>query len=67
MDADVEPEPCRDCMTPIPPGWEWCADCERKRKDRGVVDLMARLEESLRAERPIRGGRLDHRPFKSEG
>ena len=33
MDADIEPEPCRDCMTPIPPGWGWCSDCEHTHKD----------------------------------
>lgn len=26
-DADVEPEPCWDCMTPIPPGFGLCEDC----------------------------------------
>lgn len=28
-DADVEPEPCRECMTPIPPGFGLCAECEK--------------------------------------
>lgn len=28
MDAEVEPEPCRRCSTPIPPGFGWCPDCD---------------------------------------
>lgn len=31
--TDVEPEPCRGCMTPIPPGWGWCDDCEHEERE----------------------------------
>lgn len=29
MDADVEPEPCRDCGTPVFPNDGWCQGCHR--------------------------------------
>ena len=39
-DADVEPEPCRDCLAPIPPNMMLCEDCDEAARDRGRMEPM---------------------------
>lgn len=56
-DEYVEPEPCRDCMTPIYPGEGWCADCEHEREAEAleryyelVTPEQYRQEQQMKAE-----------------
>ena len=39
-DSDVEPEPCRDCLAPIPPNMMLCEDCDEAARDRGRMEPM---------------------------
>lgn len=48
MDADVEPEPCRDCGKPIHPNLGWCHDCDRRYLDlKGARERLCRAQTHL--------------------
>lgn len=57
-DADVEPEPCRDCMTPIPPGHGWCQECDRERK--ACLRCGTPIDDCFTPKRPPCCGRCRH-------